>query len=62
MMEPPEPQVRQCLTCGWLFVSPDAERIRRCGRCKRKEDEFEPTIARVTQVDNAITFHSRESI
>ena len=43
MVEPPAPGVVVCQRCGWLFVSPDPERIRRCADCKRREDDYQPT-------------------
>lgn len=40
--EPSKPGVRECMSCKWLFVSPDVERIRRCADCKNNNDQYEP--------------------
>jgi len=39
MFEPTRPGVRACLQCGWLFVSPDVSRLRRCQDCKDEDDD-----------------------
>lgn len=51
MAAPSEPGVRQCICCGWLFVTPDWERIRRCADCKHNEDTFELPVARFGERD-----------
>jgi DNA-directed RNA polymerase subunit RPC12/RpoP len=48
MSEQPEAGVRPCMKCGWLFVSPDPERVRRCQDCKQKQEVFyQPRTLRV---------------
>jgi hypothetical protein len=46
------------MRCGWLFVSPDPEHIRRCQDCKQDRDaEYVPRSATLRQVDGAVTQH-----
>jgi len=47
MVEPSQTGVRACIKCGWLFVSQDRDRIRRCHDCKATEDEYAPRSGRV---------------
>lgn len=47
MVEPPEPGVQTCMKCGWKFVSPDPERLRRCPDCKQTEDVYQPRTGTV---------------
>lgn len=61
MVEPSRPGVRRCMRCGWLFVSPDAERIRRCADCKRGEDEYVPPTARSPQLDGLVGYNLRDN-
>jgi predicted Zn-ribbon and HTH transcriptional regulator len=38
VVEPSKVGVRKCVQCGWLFISQDVERIRRCPDCKNNDD------------------------
>jgi hypothetical protein len=53
MVDPPEPGIRLCVKCRFLFVSPDPERLRRCRECLAEEDTYEPPAGRV-QVDGGV--------
>lgn len=58
MLTEPEPDFCRCMRCGWLFISPDPECIRRCTDCKQDRDaEFVPRSAKIRQVDGAVTHH-----
>lgn len=46
-VEPSRPGKRKCMKCGKEFLSPDAERIRRCPKCKKGEDDYIPTTVRL---------------
>lgn len=52
--EPSQPGVRQCMCCRWLFVSPDAERIRRCADCT-EADDYAPRSAKVGGSSEAVS-------
>ena len=54
-VDPSEPGIRPCMTCGRLFVSPDALRIGRCSDCKA--GEYAPREACVAQVSGAVSSH-----
>jgi hypothetical protein len=48
MVEAPEPGIRRCMRCDWLFVSPDPERVRRCQDCKAEpEADYVPRTGRI---------------
>lgn len=57
MAEPSQPGIQRCMKCRWLFVSPDEERIRRCHKCKKREDSYEPRTASVQRVEVAVHSH-----
>ena len=57
MVEPSQPGVRACVKCGWLFVSQDRIRIRRCQDCKQSEDEYSPRSGRVAGMDEVLHVH-----
>lgn len=58
-VEPSRPGVRRCVACQKDFRSQDVERIRRCPRCKRKEDGYSPREIRVSDVRAAVHHHFR---
>lgn len=49
-----KPSIRPCMTCGWLFVSPDRKRIARCQDCKNGEDNYSPRVANTRKVAMAV--------
>lgn len=51
---PSEPGKRDCIQCGRSFRSPDRLRIRRCPRCKKRTDDYEPRMARLDDVSSAL--------
>ncbi len=50
----PEPGVTRCHKCGWLFVSPDPERVRRCADCKQAEETYTPRTASLVKAREAV--------
>lgn len=56
----PIPGVRTCLSCGFLFVSPDLEHVRRCADCKRDEDTYPLRSGRIA-ADIVAVVLARES-
>lgn len=57
MLDPSEPGVRRCMRCGWLFVSPDRLRIRRCHDCKQGEDGYTPRTTAADPVCGPVRGH-----
>ena len=55
MVEPSKVGVRRCVKCGWLFISRDIDRIRRCLDCKNSEDEYEPRRASGVEIQGKTT-------
>lgn len=49
MTEPSQTGIRKCMQCGWLFVSLDIERIRRCQDCKQGDSDYTPRQVRDPQ-------------
>lgn len=55
MVEPSQPGIRPCMTCGWLFVSPDRIRICRCTDCKRGDGQYSPRALNASSIGGAVT-------
>lgn len=49
MVEASESGIRRCMKCGWLFVSYDISRIRRCHDCKSGDNDYTPKQSRDPQ-------------
>jgi len=52
--EPSKPGVQLCMKCGWKFISPDPERIRRCQDCKKHEELYEPPSGRLVLTEGIV--------
>jgi predicted Zn-ribbon and HTH transcriptional regulator len=61
MVEPSQPGIRKCLSCGWKFVSPDQLRIARCQDCKSQQDQYQPREVQNHQVNGAYRAHRDNS-
>ena len=51
---PSQPGEVKCLQCGKAFYSLDKLRLRRCPRCKRKSDDYEPRMATLDDIRGAL--------
>lgn len=62
MVEPSIPGIRPCMTCGWLFVSPDRMRIGRCADCKSgREANYSPRAVNTHALGAARPHHKDTS-
>lgn len=60
MVEASKPNIRRCIKCGWLFVSPDFKRIWRCSDCKQQEDSYQPKVAHISKINQAVILHYKD--
>jgi len=61
MVREPTKDIRRCMKCLRLFVSPDVERVRRCHRCVRDEEAHQPRTVRLSDVHGAVKSHFKDS-